>query len=58
MQNKRGKEYKEYVRGWGEYFRPADMKGVLKKTDEWTRCRIQSIQSVYWKQSKTVRTRD
>ena len=31
----REKKYQEYVRGWVEYFRLADMKGLLKTTDEW-----------------------
>ena len=29
----REKKYQEYVRGWVEYFRLADMKGLLKTTD-------------------------
>ena len=50
----REKKYQEYVRGWVEYFKLADMKGLLKTTDEWARRRIRAV---YWKQWKRVRTR-
>lgn len=50
----REKKYQEYVRGWVGYFRLADMKGLLKTTDEWARRRIRAV---YWKQWKRVRTR-
>ena len=50
----REKKYQEYVRGWVEYFRLADMKGLLEKIDEWARRRIRAV---YWKQWKRVRTR-
>lgn len=39
----REKKYQEYVRGWVEYFRLADMKGLLKATDEWARRRIRAV---------------
>ena len=51
---KREKEYQEYVRGWVEYFRLADMKGLLIETDSWARRRIRAV---YWKQWKKVKTR-
>ncbi len=50
----REKKYQEYVRGWVEYFRLADMKGLLIETDKWARRRIRAV---YWKQWKRVRTR-
>ena len=50
----RERKYQEYVRGWVEYFRLADMKRILKETDEWARRRIRAV---YWKQWKRVRTR-
>jgi RNA-directed DNA polymerase len=50
----REKKYQEYVRGWVEYFRLADMKGLLKTTDKWARRRIRAV---YWKQWKRVRMR-
>ena len=51
---KREKKYQQYVRGWVEYFRLADMKNLLKTTDEWARRRIRAV---YWKQWKKIRTR-
>ena len=50
----REKKYREYVRGWIEYFKLADMKGLLIKTDEWARRRIRAV---YWKQWKRIRTK-
>ena len=47
-------KYQKYVRGWVEYFRLADMKGLLKSTDEWARRRIRVV---YWKQWKKIKTR-
>ena len=39
----REKKYQEYVRGWVEYFKLADMKGLLIKTDKWARRRIRAV---------------
>ena len=50
----REKKYQDYVRGWVEYFRLADMKNLLKKTDEWARRRIRAV---YWKQWKKIKTK-
>ena len=50
----REEKYQDYVQGWVEYFRLADMKSLLKATDEWARRRIRAV---YWKQWKRVRTR-
>ena len=50
----REKKYQEYVRGWVEYFRLADMKKLLQKTDEWARRRIRAV---YWKQWKKIKTK-
>ena len=44
----------EYVRGWINYYKFADMKGLMEETDEWLRRRIRAI---YWKQWKKVKTR-
>ncbi len=44
----------EYVRGWINYYKLADMKGLMAETDEWLRRRIRAI---YWKQWKRVKTR-
>ena len=50
----REKRYQEYVRGWVECFRLADMKELLRKTDEWARRRIRAV---YWKQWKKIKTK-
>lgn len=47
-------KYQQYVRGWVEYFRLADMRGLLKSTDKWARRRIRAV---YWKQWKKIKTR-
>ena len=54
-----GNEYRalkltQFIRGWVNYFRMADMKQLMKQTDEWLRHRIRAV---YWKQWKRVRTR-
>ena len=46
--------YQQYVRGWVEYFKLADMKGLLEEIDQWARRRIRAV---YWKQWKKPRTR-
>ena len=50
----REKKYQAYVRGWINYFRLADMKKLLKETDEWARRRIRAL---YWKQWKKIKTK-
>lgn len=50
----REKKFQDYVRGWVEYFKLADMKGLLIGVDAWARRRIRAV---YWKQWKRVRTR-
>ena len=50
----RERKLREYVRGWMNYYRFADMKRLMGKTDEWLRRRIRAV---YWKQWKKVRTR-
>ena len=54
-----GNEYRafkltQFIRGWVNYFSMADMKQLVKSTDEWLRRKIRSI---YWKQWKKVKTR-
>ena len=44
----------QFIRGWVNYFKLADMKQLLRDTDKWLRHRIRAI---YWKQWKRVRTR-
>ena len=45
---------KRYIQGWVNYFKIADIKMLLKRTDEWMRRRIRMI---YWKQWKKIRTK-
>ena len=54
-----GNEYRalkltQFIRGWVNYYGLADMKRMLRETDEWLRHRIRCI---YWKQWKKVKTR-
>lgn len=51
---KREEKYRQYVRGWVEYFKLADIKSLLKETDKWTRRRIRAV---YWKQWKKIKTK-
>lgn len=44
----------QFIRGWVNYFAKADMRSLLRNTDEWLRRRIRAV---YWKQWKRVRTR-
>lgn len=48
------KKLKEYVTGWINYFKLADMKNMLTTTDQWLRRRIRMY---IWKQWKKVKTR-
>ena len=50
----RKKRFQEYVRGWVNYFRLADMKTLLQETDKWARRRIRAV---YWKQWKKIKTK-
>ena len=45
---------KQYVVGWVNYFKLADMKNLLQRTDEWLRRRLRMF---IWKRWKKVRTR-
>lgn len=40
---KREEMYQQYVRGWIEYYKLADMKGLHKETDQWARRRIRAV---------------
>ena len=51
---KREEKYQQFVRGWVNYFKLADMKKLLKETDEWARRRIRMV---YWKQWKKIKTK-
>lgn len=45
---------KQYVRGWVNYFKHADMKNLLESTDAWLRRRIRMF---IWKRCKKIKTR-
>jgi len=47
-------ELKQFIPGWVTYFKLADMKTLLQKTDEWLRRRIRMC---IWKMWKRVKTR-
>ena len=49
----RQRRYMQYIRGWLQYFKLADMKAILKNVDEWIRRRVRAV---YWKQWKKVKT--
>jgi hypothetical protein len=51
---KREEKYQQFVRGWVNYFRLADIKRLLRNVDEWARRRIRAV---YWKQWKKIRTK-
>ncbi len=45
---------RQYITGWVNYFKLADMKNLLRDTDKWYRRRLRMV---IWKQWKRVRTR-
>jgi group II intron reverse transcriptase/maturase len=51
---RRAIELRQYIIGWINYFKLADIKTHLNRVDEWMRRRIRMI---YWKQWKKVKTR-
>ena len=48
------KSIRQYVVGWTNYYKLADMGSFLKSVDEWMRRRIRMV---FWKRWKRVRTR-
>ncbi len=53
--NERRKEaLSQYIKGWVQYFKLADMRNLMEKTDEWYRRRLRMV---IWKQWKRIRTR-
>jgi len=52
--NERSKEaLTQYIMGWLNYFRLADMKNLLVRIDEWFRRRLRSLIWKQWKRTKT-----
>jgi len=53
--NDRRKEaLSQYIKGWVQYFKLADMKKLLIRVDEWYRRRLRMV---IWKQWKRIKTR-
>ena len=53
--NERRKEaLRQYITGWVNYFKLADMNKLLRDLDEWYRRRLRMV---IWKQWKRIRTR-
>lgn len=44
---------RQYITGWINYFRYADIKRILERTDEWFRRRLRSLIWKQWKRTKT-----
>lgn len=51
---RRKEELRQYITGWVNYFKLADIKRLLLQVDEWYRRRLRMV---IWKQWKRVRTR-
>lgn len=51
---KRKEMLKQYITGWVNYFKLADMKMLMIETDEWYRRRLRMV---FWKQWKRISTR-
>ena len=51
---KRKEALKQYITGWVNYFKLAEMKMLLLRVDEWYRRRLRML---IWKQWKRIRTR-
>jgi len=51
---RRKEALRQYITGWVNYFKLADMKKLLVSVDEWYRRRLRMV---IWKQWKRVRTR-
>jgi group II intron reverse transcriptase/maturase len=53
--NERRKEaLRQYIKGWVQYFKLADMRKLLERTDEWYRRRLRMV---IWKQWKRIKTK-
>jgi group II intron reverse transcriptase/maturase len=45
---------RQFITGWINYFKLADMKSLMQDIDEWLRSRVRMI---YWKQWKRIKTK-
>ena len=44
----------QYITGWVQYFKLAEMKSMLERTDEWMRHRIRALIWKQWKKTSTL----
>ena len=51
---RRKQELRQYITGWVNYFKLADMKSLLLRIDEWYRRRLRMV---IWKQWKRIKTK-
>jgi hypothetical protein len=51
---KRKESLKQFITGWVNYFKLADIKSLLPKVDEWYRRRLRMV---IWKRWKRIKTR-
>lgn len=51
---RRKEKLRQYITGWVNYFKMADMKSLLLRIDEWYRRRIRMV---IWKQWKRIKTK-
>ena len=49
----RKRKLKQFITGWVQYFKLAEMKTLLKDTDAWMRRRIRALIWKQWKKTKT-----
>lgn len=52
---RRKKELRQYITGWVDYYKLADMRSILQKVDEWYRRRLRMVIWKQWKLCKTKR---
>jgi len=50
---RRKEALRQYITGWVNYFKPADMKSLLVKVDEWYRRRLRMVIWKLWKLNRT-----
>lgn len=51
---RRTEALRQFITGWVNYFKLADMKALMKKVDEWYRRRLRMV---FWKQWKRISTK-
>ena len=52
--NRRKEALSQYIKGWVQYFKLADMRKLMEKADEWYRRRLRMV---IWKQWKRIKTK-